>query len=287
MQCKTLFTVVALLSNAIVAAGCGAVAEPMPASSGQGSGGGVGSGGSGSGGSSNASPSGTPTGMSGCGSPGDRGNAEGVGKYCSKGGNQCSGNGSATFCTADFVDGPSFCTKPCSTDADCGAGAACNHQSAGSGCVPATCGAMGPGSSADAGLAPATDGGAPPPPPPPPPTGGCGQPGDVGNSLGVGKYCSKGGNQCSGNGQATICTVDYSSGPGFCTKQCSVDADCGANAHCVTESLGSGCEPNACSATATDGGAPPAGDGGSGGGGSGNGGCALWDFGCWLSMLGL
>ena len=42
-----------------------------------------------------------------------------------------------------------------------------------------------------------------------PMTTGCTQPGQAGNSLGVGKYCTRGGGQCAQNPSAIFCTVDY------------------------------------------------------------------------------
>ncbi|MDB5217695.1 MAG: hypothetical protein JWO86_5622 [Myxococcaceae bacterium] len=35
-----------------------------------------------------------------------------------------------------------FCTSPCSADSECGTGAYCMHDTAGSGCVPTQCGGM-------------------------------------------------------------------------------------------------------------------------------------------------
>ena len=80
---------------------------------------------------------------------------------------------------------------------------------------------------------------------------GCGDPGDPGNSDGVGKYCTKGGGQCIGTG-SPICSADIESGqPGLCSKPCLSDSDCGAGAVCYGSSLGKGCEPIACEAALT------------------------------------
>jgi hypothetical protein len=76
---------------------------------------------------------------------------------------------------------------------------------------------------------------------------GCGAPGSPGNEKGVGKYCTKGGGQCLGTG-APFCSVDFSTGPGICSKPCSTDLDCGAGAVCFADSLGKGCKPVACDA---------------------------------------
>lgn len=75
----------------------------------------------------------------GCGDPGDPGNADGVGKYCTKGGGQCIGTGSP-ICSADIESGsPGLCSKPCLSDSDCGAGAVCYGSSLGKGCEPIAC----------------------------------------------------------------------------------------------------------------------------------------------------
>jgi hypothetical protein len=75
----------------------------------------------------------------GCGDPGDPGNEDGVGKYCTQGGGQCTGTG-APICSADIEAGqPGLCSKPCSTDADCGTGAVCMASTLGSGCEPVVC----------------------------------------------------------------------------------------------------------------------------------------------------
>jgi hypothetical protein len=75
-----------------------------------------------------------------CAAAGDPGNDQGVGKYCTNQGHECSG--AATICLADYTKGGfgDFCSKLCSADVDCGAGAACK----GSGsqpkiCVPSAC----------------------------------------------------------------------------------------------------------------------------------------------------
>lgn len=79
-----------------------------------------------------------------CAAASDTGNDLEVGKYCSKGGNQC--NGAADFCLADFTRGAfgDFCTKTCSADSDCGSEAICGSGGGGSAnqtkvCVPTRC----------------------------------------------------------------------------------------------------------------------------------------------------
>lgn len=81
----------------------------------------------------------------------------------------------------------------------------------------------------------------------------CGHPGDQGNSLGVGKYCTKI-QDCSSNSQATLCSALFIDNANFCTMTCT-DSDmglpCGEGAHCQCGSSGgqSGCAcyPDSCS----------------------------------------
>lgn len=77
-----------------------------------------------------------------------KGNAVGVGRYCSKGGGQCleNGGGNATICAIDYDSNPdsdtTFCTKVCQDDASCGADAVCVGDSPDAktkGCVPLSC----------------------------------------------------------------------------------------------------------------------------------------------------
>ena len=70
----------------------------------------------------------------------------------------------------------------------------------------------------------------------------CGHPGDVGNSLGVGKFCTNQGPDCSGNGKAVSCSALFNgqtpapTDTYFCSFQCqSTDpaGTCGDNATCL------------------------------------------------------
>lgn len=85
------------------------------------------------GGDAGRGPSGPP-----CAAAGDKGNDVGVGKFCSTGGGQCTGNGNAGLCLGDYVQAEfaNFCTMQCQTDDECGAGAICNPSKI---CVPAKC----------------------------------------------------------------------------------------------------------------------------------------------------
>ena len=78
-----------------------------------------------------------------CAKSGDEGNDKGVGRFCSKGGNEC-GEGSAdTFCLGDVASGEfaNFCTTTCSEDSQCGEGATCFGAEGGSqrACIPNAC----------------------------------------------------------------------------------------------------------------------------------------------------
>lgn len=76
----------------------------------------------------------------------------------------------------------------------------------------------------------------------------CGEPGDTGNSIGVGKFCDTI-SDCSGNGEATLCSSLGDQSTHFCTKICNSDAgpaDCGEGATCVCASAGCGCTPMEC-----------------------------------------
>lgn len=102
-----------------------------------------------------------------CVRPCDVGNERGVGRYCTPGGGECAGNRTGILiCTVDVEpSGPAFCTTPCTTDANCGTGAMCVHESAGSGCVPLAClggdsdGGMGDGAAGDGAPGDASGGG--------------------------------------------------------------------------------------------------------------------------------
>jgi hypothetical protein len=77
-------------------------------------------------------------------------NSLGIGGYCSPAAGQCAVvglGGKVTICTADLAGTPAhgwFCTAPCSTSADCGAGSACLATSMGQQCVPTACEALFP-----------------------------------------------------------------------------------------------------------------------------------------------
>jgi len=77
--------------------------------------------------------------------------------------------------------------------------------------------------------------------------------GQCGNEFGVGQPCTAGGNECAdlGVGGAIFCTADFDDGDlQFCTKPCTLDSACGANAYCGIDPAdpgrGAGCIPLAC-----------------------------------------
>jgi len=77
----------------------------------------------------------------------------------------------------------------------------------------------------------------------------CGQPGDLGNSMGVGKYCDQAFGQCEA--PASICAILSGDDTAtFCTKICDGDMpdleQCGEDATCACMGSNCGCTPNAC-----------------------------------------
>src|SRR5512140_3507707 len=75
----------------------------------------------------------------------------------------------------------------------------------------------------------------------------CGHPGDVGNELGVGKFCELL-SDCTET-SAPLCSNLGDVTTFFCTKTCHADAgvdECGANASCQCDGTRCGCTPLAC-----------------------------------------
>lgn len=74
----------------------------------------------------------------------------------------------------------------------------------------------------------------------------CAEEADVGNELGVGRFCTEDGDECTG--EAGICLADFVSGDfgNFCTTQCGVDADCGDGAICFGSTGRRVCVPASC-----------------------------------------
>lgn len=96
---------------------------------------------------------------------------------------------------------------------------------------------------------------------------------DTGNELGVGRYCTAGGGECTSGdgaigqttstGSGTFCLADFTSGDfgDFCSTTCTTDADCGTGAVC-TGSTRKVCFPAGCVPTTADAGVSDAAGGG-------------------------
>jgi hypothetical protein len=80
---------------------------------------------------------------------------------------------------------------------------------------------------------------------PPAPGDLCARPCDLGNSRGVGKYCTTA-KDCEGNQSAVFCAGSLEPTKPFCTKPCTDDASCGPEAKCLGDSRGMGCVPVLC-----------------------------------------
>lgn len=80
---------------------------------------------------------------------------------------------------------------------------------------------------------------------PPDAAASCGQPGYMGNSIGVGKYCTTL-NDCPST--APFCATLGSADAHFCTTMCTstTDTACGDNAACECPTGGCGCHPSGC-----------------------------------------
>lgn len=77
----------------------------------------------------------------------------------------------------------------------------------------------------------------------------CGQPGDMGNELGVGKFCNSL-SDCSTTPSAGLCSILGDPTTHFCTKTCTNGGpadQCGTNATCECNASNQcGCTPNSC-----------------------------------------
>lgn len=70
----------------------------------------------------------------------------------------------------------------------------------------------------------------------------CGQPGDKGNELGVGEYCT--GFTCTG--MANLCATLGDPKLHFCTMTCTAGGNCGTGATCQCQGGQCGCFPDSC-----------------------------------------
>lgn len=77
----------------------------------------------------------------------------------------------------------------------------------------------------------------------------CGHPGDVGNELGIGKFCASLGD-CSSTMAAPLCSSLGDTTTHFCTKTCTSTGSagqCGTATTCTCNSSNQcGCTPNTC-----------------------------------------
>ncbi len=87
-----------------------------------------------------------PTPAESCVRPGDVGNNNGVGQYCTPSGSECAGFDLAPLCLAAVGQEQWFCTRiGCDATTDCGQGAGCLLEQQGSACVPCRCDSRGIG----------------------------------------------------------------------------------------------------------------------------------------------
>jgi len=99
-----------------------------------------------------------------------------------------------------------------------------------------------------------------------PPSESCIQPGDLGNQLGVGEYCSPLGGECTDNTDAQLCLADVGQDQWMCSRiGCTEETDCGEGAGCLITSDGSACVPCECDDTGVGCGTGGGGTGGAGG----------------------
>lgn len=75
----------------------------------------------------------------------------------------------------------------------------------------------------------------------------CIQPGDPGNDIGIGAYCTPGGNECKKFPLASLCLADVGQDEHFCTRiGCDETTNCGMGAGCLLDPAGSACVPCKC-----------------------------------------
>jgi hypothetical protein len=143
-------------------------------------------------------------------------------------------------------------------------GAACSNDETNGGAT---------GSSSTTSTSSSTGGGSQPMPP----DASCARPGDLGNDVGVGHFCTPGGGECKPFALAPLCLADVAQDQWMCTRiGCDEKTSCGKDAGCLITDGGSACVPCDCDATTSgckggSGGAGgtggAAGQGGAGGGG--------------------
>lgn len=81
----------------------------------------------------------------------------------------------------------------------------------------------------------------------PTPAESCVRPGDVGNNVGVGTYCTPEGGECAPFDLAPLCLATVGQEQWFCTRiGCDATTNCGEGAGCLIEAEGSACVPCRC-----------------------------------------
>ncbi len=82
----------------------------------------------------------------------------------------------------------------------------------------------------------------------PTPSNSCIRPGDKGNNLGVGEYCTPLGKECVLFDNAPLCLADVGQDQWMCTRiGCDATTDCGEGAGCLmVDGQGSACVPCRC-----------------------------------------
>ena len=76
----------------------------------------------------------------------------------------------------------------------------------------------------------------------------CGKPGDMGNELGIGKFCASL-SDCSSTASAPLCSSLGDANTHFCTKTCQMGSTgaCGTGAECTCNANNQcGCTPSVC-----------------------------------------
>jgi hypothetical protein len=76
----------------------------------------------------------------------------------------------------------------------------------------------------------------------------CGHPGDMGNELGIGKFCASL-SDCNGTASAPLCSSLGDPDTHFCTKTCQMGStgSCGTGAECTCNNNNQcGCTPTVC-----------------------------------------
>lgn len=93
------------------------------------------------------------------------------------------------------------------------------------------------------------------------PAESCAQPGDVGNDLGIGHFCTPRGRECADFPMAGLCLAQVAPDDNqwFCTRTCTSDDQCGTNAVCDGDSRGRACIPAECAPPRVDAGMDDAG----------------------------